>query len=154
MVGRMPDCVTAFSYQINLLLKDGFCLSMTVVRTIILILVANFALPLIPSCVVTLRKARLYNLNLIKPHFYIVNLEFTGINIIFLNYSQKYRLLILVRNALVNWSLHVGINNIFLISSQKHRLWILIRNTLVLKCTQNLCFEKKYEKYHIFFEKL
>ena len=110
----MPDCVTAFSYQINLLLKDGFCLSMTMVRTIILILLANFALPLIPSCVVTLRKARLYNLNLVKPHFYIVNLEFTGINIIFLISAQKHRLWIFVRNALVNWSLHVGITIFFL----------------------------------------
>ena len=48
---------------------------------------------------------------IIKPHFYIVNLGFTGVYII------------------------------FLISAQKHRLWVLVRTEAVLTNTHNLCFE-------------
>ena len=33
----------------------------------------------------------------------------------------------------------------FLIFALKHRLWVLV----VLTCTHNLCFERKYENYHI-----
>ena len=37
-------------------------------------------------------KTRLYNFDPLKPHFYIVKLEFTGVYIIFLNSAQKHRL--------------------------------------------------------------
>ena len=57
-----------------------------------------------------------YNFDLLKPHFYIVKLGFTGVYII------------------------------FLISSQKHKLWVLVRTEAVLTSTHNLCFEQKYEK--------
>ena len=42
---------------------------------------------------------RLYNFDPIKPHFYIVKLGFTGVNIIFLISAQKHRLLVLVRST-------------------------------------------------------
>ena len=34
-------------------------------------------------------KTRLYNFDPLKPHFYIVKLEFTGVDIIFLNSAQN-----------------------------------------------------------------
>ena len=37
-------------------------------------------------------KTYLYNFNPLKPHFYIVKLGFTGVNIIFLISAQKHRL--------------------------------------------------------------
>ena len=45
-------------------------------------------------------KACLYNFDPLKPHFYIVKLGFTGVNIIFLILAQKYRLWVPVRTAL------------------------------------------------------
>ena len=44
-------------------------------------------------------KTRLYNFDPLKPHFYIVNLGFTGVYIIFLISAQKHRLWVLVRTA-------------------------------------------------------
>ena len=41
----------------------------------------------------------LYNFDPLKPHFYIVKLGFTGIDIIFLISDQKHRLWVLVRTA-------------------------------------------------------
>ena len=49
-----------------------------------------------------IRKTHLYNFDPLKPHFYTVKLEFTGVYII------------------------------FLISAQKHTLWVLVRTTFVL----------------------
>ena len=44
-------------------------------------------------------KTRLYNLDPLKPHFYMVKLGFTGVYIIFLISVQKHRLWVLVRTA-------------------------------------------------------
>ena len=48
---------------------------------------------------VTITKTYLYNINSLKPHFYIVKLGFTGVYIIFLISAQKHRLWVLVRTA-------------------------------------------------------
>ena len=45
----------------------------------------------------TIRKTCLYSFDLLKPHFYIVKLGFTGVYIIFLISAQKHRLWVLVR---------------------------------------------------------
>ena len=45
-------------------------------------------------------KTLLYNFDLLKPHFYIVKLGFTGVYIIFLISAQKHRVWVLVRTAL------------------------------------------------------
>ena len=42
-------------------------------------------------------KTYLYNVDPLKPHFYIVKLGFTGVYIIFLISAQKHRLWVLVR---------------------------------------------------------
>ena len=44
-------------------------------------------------------KTCLYNVDPLKPHFYIVKLGFTGVYIIFLISAQKHRLRVLVRTA-------------------------------------------------------
>ena len=44
-------------------------------------------------------KTRLYNVDPLKPHFYIVKLGFTGVYIIFLISAQKHILWVLVRTA-------------------------------------------------------
>ena len=44
-------------------------------------------------------KTRPYNFDPLKPHFYGVNVRFTGVYIIFLIFAQKRRLLVLVRTA-------------------------------------------------------
>ena len=44
-------------------------------------------------------KTYLYNFDPLKPHFYIVELEFTGVYIIFLISAQKHRLWVLGRTA-------------------------------------------------------
>ena len=52
-------------------------------------------------CILTphITKTRLYNIDPLKPHFYIVKLGFTGVYIIFLISAQKHRLWVLVRTA-------------------------------------------------------
>ena len=45
------------------------------------------------------KKTCLYNFAPLKPHFYIVKLGFTGVDIIFLISAQKHRLWVLVRTA-------------------------------------------------------
>ena len=47
----------------------------------------------------TSQKTYLHNFDPLKPHFYIVQLEFTGVYIIFLSSAQKHRLWVLVRTA-------------------------------------------------------
>ena len=44
-------------------------------------------------------KTCLYNIDPLKPHFYIVKLGFTGVYIMFLISAQKHRLWVLVRTA-------------------------------------------------------
>ena len=44
-------------------------------------------------------KTYLYNIDLLKPHFYIIKLGFTGVYIIFLISAQKHRLWVLIRTA-------------------------------------------------------
>ena len=48
---------------------------------------------------VHITKTCLYNVDLLKPHFYIVKLGFTGVYIIFLISAQKHRLWVPVRTA-------------------------------------------------------
>ena len=47
----------------------------------------------------TITKTYLYNIDPLKPHFYIVKLGFTGVYIIFVISAQKHRLWVLVRTA-------------------------------------------------------
>ena len=58
---------------------------------------------LVTSCLsyTAITNTYLYNFDTLKPHFYIVKLEFTGVFIIFLISAQKYRLWVLVRTASV-----------------------------------------------------
>ena len=44
-------------------------------------------------------KTDLYNFDPLKPHFYVVKLGFTRVDIIFLSSAQRHRLWILVRTA-------------------------------------------------------
>ena len=44
-------------------------------------------------------RKRLYNFDPLKSHFYIVNLGFIGVYIIFLISAQRHRLWVLVRTA-------------------------------------------------------
>ena len=68
-----------------------------------LINVLQFSPPV--NCVQTLwtkiliTKTCLYNFDPLKPHFYIIKLEFTGVYIIFLISAQKHRLWVLARTA-------------------------------------------------------
>ena len=48
-------------------------------------------------------KTNLYNFDPLKPHFYIGNLGFTGVYIIFLISAEKHRLWVPVRTALPRW---------------------------------------------------
>ena len=45
-------------------------------------------------------KTYLYNFDPLKPHFYIVKIGFTGVNIFFFYFCSKLRLCVLVRTAL------------------------------------------------------
>ena len=47
----------------------------------------------------SITKTYLYNIDPLKPHFYIVKLGFTGVYTIFLISAQKHRLWVLVRTA-------------------------------------------------------
>ena len=66
--------------------------------------------------IANITKTHLYNFDPLKPPFYNVKLDFTGVYII------------------------------SLISAQKHRLWVFVRtaSNAVLTSTYNLCFEQKY----------
>ena len=69
-------------------------------------------------------KTCLYNIEPLKPHFYIVKLGFTGVYFIFLISAQ---------NIDCGYSLpHRGGSNEY----------------------HNLCFEQKYEQYQIFYMKI
>ena len=48
---------------------------------------------------VDITKTCLYNVDPLKPHFYIAKLGFTGVYIILLISAQKHRLWVLVRTA-------------------------------------------------------
>ena len=48
---------------------------------------------------VAITKTCLYNVDPLKPYFYIIKLGFTGVHIIFLISAKKYRLWVLVRTA-------------------------------------------------------
>ena len=50
--------------------------------------------------VLTITKTCLYNIDPLKPHFYIVKLGFTGVYIIFLISAQKHRLWVLGKAVL------------------------------------------------------
>ena len=50
----------------------------------------------------TITKTCLYNVDPLKPHFYIVKLGFTGVYIIFLISAQKHRLWVLVLTSTHN----------------------------------------------------
>ena len=52
-----------------------------------------------PLSKIYITKTCLYNFDPLKPHFYIVKLGFTGVYIIFLISTQKYRLWVLIRTA-------------------------------------------------------
>ena len=73
----------------------------------------------------SITKTCLYNFDPLKPHFYIVKLEFTGVYIIFR---------ISVQNIDCGYSLEPP-----------------RRGEAVLMSTHNLCFEQKYENYQIVF---
>ena len=49
--------------------------------------------------VCTITKTCLYDIDPLKPHFYIIELVFTGVNIIFLISAQKHRLWVLIRTV-------------------------------------------------------
>ena len=68
-------------------------------------------------------KTRLYNFDPLKTHFYIVNLGFTGVYIIFSYFAKKID---------CGYSLEC-------------------LDEAVLTSTHNLCFEQEYEKYQISF---
>ena len=51
------------------------------------------------SFLLPITKTYLYNFDPLKPHLYIVKLEFTGVYIIFLISAQKHRLWVLVRTV-------------------------------------------------------
>ena len=53
------------------------------------------------ALVLAFTKTYVYNFDLLKPHFYIVKLGFTGVYIIFLISAQKYRFWVLVRTIYV-----------------------------------------------------
>ena len=55
-----------------------------------------------PRLTLTITKTCLYNLDPLKPHFYIVKLRFTGVYIFFLISAQKHRLWVLVRTVLTS----------------------------------------------------
>ena len=51
------------------------------------------------SYIFIITKTRLYNFDPLKPHFYMVKLGSTGVNIIFLIPAQKHKFWVLVRTA-------------------------------------------------------
>ena len=62
-------------------------------------------------------KTYLYNFDPLKPHFYIVKLEFTEVYIIFLISAQKHRLWVLVSEAVLT-STH-NLPTIYVLSRNK-----------------------------------
>ena len=54
---------------------------------------------LVMRYVSNIMKTYLYNFDPLKPHFYIVKLEFTGVYFILLISAKKHRLWVLVRTA-------------------------------------------------------
>ena len=52
--------------------------------------------------IINITKTYLYNVDPLKPHFYIVKLGFTGVYIIFLILAHKYRLWVLVLTSTHN----------------------------------------------------
>ena len=77
-------------------------------------------------------KTYLYNFDLLKPHFYIVKLGFTGVYIIFLISAQKHRLWVLVKlGGLV--TTHCGTSFLYFVPSGVWFIHILLHNTSTTK---------------------
>ena len=86
-------------------------------------------------------KTCLYNFDLLKPHYYIVKLGFTGVYIIFLISAQKHRLWVLVRTASPIYVLSRNMKNISFLSENFQFLEIkfsiyLNRRVLVMLSSQ------------------
>ena len=87
---------------------------------------------------ISITKTRLYNIDPLKPHFYIVKLGFTGVYIIFLISAQ---------NIDCGYSLEPPRRG----GSNEYHNLCFEQGEAVLTRTHNLCFEQKYEKYQSFF---
>ena len=88
-------------------------------------------------------KTCLYNIDPLKPHFYIVKLRFTGVCIIFLIPAQKHRLWVLVRTASSRRFLRVP--TIYVLSRNKKNISFLYENFQFLEVKFSL-----YSNRHVF----
>ena len=79
-------------------LMDRRISSLTVCKKKFIVLIVYLSLGTFHS-LLSITKTRLCNADPLKPHFYIVKLGFTGVNIFFLISVQKHRLWVLVRTA-------------------------------------------------------
>ena len=67
-------------------------------------------------------KTCLYNFDPLKPHFYVVKLRFTGVNIIFLISAQEHRLWVHVKTAWPRRFQRVLTSNVFSINVKNIRV--------------------------------
>ena len=87
------------------------------------------------NCVIT--KTRLYNFDPLKPHFYIVKLEFTGVYIIFL---------IFLKNIDCGTSALVYVPTIYVLSRNMKKNPIVIRKKSIFSCKFSIYTERKKKR--------
>ena len=97
MAGNLPSVSSPLKHITNILEKELH--SVIVVRSEYLL---HNLLAMFMDSNVTITQTCLYNFDPLKPHFYRVKVEFTGVYIIFLISAQKHRLRVLIRTALAN----------------------------------------------------
>ena len=83
-------------------------------------------------------KTCLYNLDPLKPHFYIVKLGFTGVCIIFLISAPKHRLWVLVRTASPENFMFLEVNFFIYLN---RRVFVMNR---VIALTEQFSFTLRY----------
>ena len=90
----------AFVYCVTFIFSSSWCHWQAMVIGLLFLGTLLFCRVVTVKCCPIITKTRLYNIDPLKSHVYIVKLGFTGVYIIFLNSAQKHRLWILVRTAL------------------------------------------------------
>ena len=105
----------------------------------VILIVLNVSVHIMICDEYCITKTYIYNFDPLKPHFYIVKLGFTGVNII---------LLISAQNIDCEYSLEPPRRGG---SNEYHNLCFEQKDEAILTSTHNLCFEQKCEKYQLFF---
>ena len=102
--------------------------------------IAHFPFYIVKMKLLSITETCLYNIDPLKPHFYIVKLGFTGVDITFLISAQKHRLCVLVRAEAVLTSTHTPCLSRYMKKYQNLYLKFFIHSGKNFSLLEQVCF--------------